>query len=64
MVRRTDRPLRKVRVSYETTRFAPQHLIDAYACLVPMVRRTSLTSAIVEPRQVTVMTVKKRRGEA
>ena len=29
MVRRTDRPLGPVRVSFETTRFGPQHLIDA-----------------------------------
>jgi hypothetical protein len=43
MVRDTDRrPLRIVRVSFETTRFSAAHLIDAYACLVPMVRRTRL----------------------
>jgi hypothetical protein len=42
MVRRPDRPLRIVRVSFETTRFSAQHLIDAYACLVPMVRRSRL----------------------
>ena len=34
MVRRTDRPLRIVRVSFERTRFSAEHLIDAYACLV------------------------------
>jgi hypothetical protein len=27
MVRRTDRPLLQVRVSFETTRLGPQHLI-------------------------------------
>jgi len=42
MVRRTDRPLQQVRVSFEATRFGAQHLIEAYARLVPMVRRTSL----------------------
>jgi hypothetical protein len=40
MVRRTDRPLLQVRVSFEATRFGPQHLIEAYARLVPTVRRT------------------------
>ena len=40
MVQRTDRPLQIVRVSFETTRFSAQHLIDAYTRLVPTVRRT------------------------
>ena len=35
MVRRTDRPLRNVRVSFETTRFSAQHLLDAYDRLMP-----------------------------
>jgi hypothetical protein len=41
MVRRTDRLLLQVRVSFEATRFGPQHLIEAYARLVPTVRRMS-----------------------
>jgi hypothetical protein len=41
MVRRTDRPLLQVRVSFEATRSGPHHLIEAYARLVPTVRRTS-----------------------
>jgi hypothetical protein len=41
MVRRTDRPLLQVRVSFEATRSSPHHLIEAYARLVPMVQRTS-----------------------
>ena len=41
MVRRRDRPLLRVRVSFEATRSGPQHLIEAYARLVPAVRRTS-----------------------
>ena len=46
MVGRPDRrPLRIVRVSFETTRFSAQHLIDAYACLVPTVRRTRTAPA-------------------
>ena len=47
MVRRADHPLRNVRVSYETTRFSTQHLVDAYERLVPMVRRL----AAAKPRQ-------------
>lgn len=42
MVRRTDRPLRIVRVSFETTRLSAQHLIEAYSALVPLVRRQRL----------------------
>ena len=65
MVRRPDRPLRIVQVSFETTRFSAQHLIDAYACLVPVVRRTRLTPGRDKIRrpQVGAMTAKHRRGE-
>ncbi len=42
MIQRTDRLQLQVHVSFETTRFGPQHLMEAYACLVPTVRRTSL----------------------
>jgi hypothetical protein len=65
MVRRTDRPLRIVRVSFETTRFSAKHLIDAYACLVPMVRRTRLAprrDKVSSPR-IKAMTAKRRRSE-
>lgn len=41
MIRRTDRPLLQVRVSFEATRSGPQHLIEAYVRLVPTVRRMS-----------------------
>jgi hypothetical protein len=41
MVRRTDRPLLQVCVSFEAPRSGPHHLIEAYARLVPMVQRTS-----------------------
>jgi hypothetical protein len=40
MVRRTDRPLLHVRVSFEAARTGPQNLIEAYARLVPTMRRT------------------------
>jgi hypothetical protein len=66
MVQRTDRPLQIVRVSFETTRFSAQHLIDAYAILVPMVRRTPLarTRGQVRSPQFNVVMTKRRRGEA
>jgi len=65
MVRRTDRPLQNVRASFEATRFGAHHLIDAYACLVPTVRRGSLQPmrGNAKPREVKLMTVKMRRGE-
>jgi hypothetical protein len=65
MVRRTDRPLRIVRVSFETTRFSAEHLIDAYACLVPMVRRTRLAPRHrkISSSRIKAMTAKRRRGE-
>jgi hypothetical protein len=40
MVRRTDRPLLQVRVSFETTRFSQQHLIEVYARLALTPRRS------------------------
>jgi hypothetical protein len=65
MVRRPDRPLRIVRVSFETTRFSAEHLIDAYACLVPMVRRTPLAPrhGKADARRVKQLTANRRRGE-
>jgi transcriptional regulator of nitric oxide reductase len=41
MVRRMDRPVLRVHVSFEATRTGPQHLLEAYARLVPTIRRTS-----------------------
>jgi len=66
MVRRTDHPLRDVRVSFETTRFSPQHLIDAYARLAPTVRRVrrQIPRGKASPREVEAVAVKTRRGEA
>jgi hypothetical protein len=66
MVRRSDRPLRVVRVSFETTRFSAQHLIEAYTALVPMVRRRRQRA----PREnsgappIPAMTAKRSGGEA
>ena len=66
MVRRPDHPLRTVRVSFEKTRFGPQHLIDAYERLMPMVRRVrrQLPHAKASPREIEAAAVKTRRGEA
>jgi hypothetical protein len=40
MVRRPDRPLLQVRVSFETTRFSQQHLVEVYDRLAPTPRRS------------------------
>jgi hypothetical protein len=39
MGRPGDHPLKEVRVSFEVTRLSPQHLIDAYTRLLPVIRR-------------------------
>ena len=62
MVRRTDHPLRNVRVSFETTRFSPQLLIDAYERLAPMVRRVRRQAPRAEASRREVA-VKTRRGK-
>jgi hypothetical protein len=65
MVRRTDRPLGQVRVSFETTRLSPQHLIDAYELLVPEVRhaRQRAPHGQAELREAKTAKAKTRRGE-
>ena len=65
MVRRTDRLLLQVRVSFEATRFGPQHLIEAYALLVPVVRRTSPRPkrSNAQPPKTKVATVTARGGD-
>ena len=65
MVRRTDRPLGQVRVSFETTRLSPQHLIAAYELLVPEVRQAcrSMTHSKAGPRESAMTNAKMRRGE-
>ena len=65
MVRRTDRPLGQVRVSFEPTRLSPQHLAAAYELLVPKVRyacQRALHSK-AEPREAKTTKGKTRRGE-
>ena len=65
MVRRADRLLLQVRVSFEATRFGPQHLIEAYARLVPVVRRTSPRPkrSNAQPPKMKVATVTARGGD-
>jgi hypothetical protein len=65
MVPRTDRLLQQVRVSFEATRFGPQHLIEAYARLVPVVRRTSPRPkrSNAQPPKMKVATVTARGGD-
>jgi hypothetical protein len=65
MVRRTDRLLLQVRVSFEATRFGRQHLIDAYARLVPVVRRTSTRPerSNAQPPKTKVATMTARGGD-
>jgi hypothetical protein len=56
MVRPADRPLMSVRVSFEVTRLSPQHLVDAYARLVPVIPRPSRQPArAVVPRPIAIL---------
>ena len=64
MVRRPDRPLQIVRVSFETTRFSAHHLIEAYTVLVPIVRRQPRAAReTTMPLKIEAMTTRRRRGE-
>ena len=65
MVRRTDRPLGPVRVSFETTRLGSQRLIDSYEFLVPHVRhaRQRAPHRKAQPGETKTTTAKMRRGE-
>jgi hypothetical protein len=64
MVRRTDHPLRNVRVSFEVTRLSPQLLIDAYERLVPMVRCVRRrASGAKQSRHEIAAVVKTRRSK-
>jgi hypothetical protein len=65
MVRRTDRPLGQVRVSFETTRLSPQHLIEAYELLAAQLRRSSarVPHNTAELRETKITKANMRRGE-
>jgi hypothetical protein len=61
MARRTDCPLLCVRVSFETTRFSQQHLIEVYARLAPTLRR-ALRSKDEAPRPSAAPAIAKKLG--
>ena len=46
---RKDRPLGQVSVSFEANRFGPRHLVEVYARLVPIIRRTRGQNSAPEP---------------
>jgi hypothetical protein len=48
---RKDRPLGQVSVSFEANRFGPRHLVEAYARLVPILRRTRGQQSEPDPPQ-------------
>jgi hypothetical protein len=62
MVRRTDRPLLRVRVSFEATRFSPQHLIEVYARLAPTPRRSLRLAREDAPQSGTPRTAMRSGG--
>jgi hypothetical protein len=61
MGRRTDGASWEVRESFETTRMGRQCLIDAYARLVP-VHRKSIRQGDREHREAPAVSAPKRRG--
>jgi hypothetical protein len=64
MVRQTDRPLLQVRVSFETTRFSQQHLIEVYARLAPTPRRSVRVMKEDAPQPTTPMAAKRLGGKS
>jgi hypothetical protein len=62
MVRRTDRPLLEVVVSFETTRLGPQCLVNAYARLVPVRRQPVRKSEPGGPPPPQAVAAARRRG--
>ena len=47
---RKDRPLGQVSVSFEANRFGPRHLVEVYARLVPIIRRTRVQQGEPDPQ--------------
>jgi hypothetical protein len=58
---RKDRPLGQVSVSFEANRFGPRHLVEVYAQLVPIIRRTRAQQGKPDPPQP-IHQVRKTRG--
>ena len=59
---RKDRPLGPVSVSFEANRFGPRHLVEVYAQLVPIIRRTRPQRGEPDPPQPIHQARKTRRG--
>jgi hypothetical protein len=60
---RKDRPLGQVSVSFEANRFGPRHLVEVYARLVPIIRRTRTQRGEPDPPQLSHQ-ARKTRGSA
>jgi hypothetical protein len=58
---RKDRPLGQVSVSFEANRFGPRHLVEVYARLVPILRRTTGQRGEPDPPQP-IHQARKTRG--
>ena len=58
---RKDRPLGRVSVSFEANRFGPRHLVEVYAQLVPILRRSRVQKS--EPPQPIRQAMKTRGGD-
>ncbi len=61
MAQHRHSPSLKVRESFETTRFGPQCLIDAYTRLVPILRKTVPRAGHDRPKPTA--TVSRRGGK-
>ena len=59
---RKDRPLGRVSVSFEANRFGPRHLVEVYAQLVPILRRSRVHKSEPEPSQPICQAMKARGG--
>ncbi len=59
---RKDRPLDRVSVSFEANRFGPRHLVEVYAQLVPILRRSRVHKSQPEPSQPNRQEMKTRGG--
>ncbi len=59
---RKDRPLGQVSVSFEANRFGPRHLVEVYAQLVPILRRSRVQKSGPEPLEPIRHAMKTRGG--
>lgn len=59
---RKDRPLGQVSVSFQANRFGPRHLVEVYAQLVPILRRSRVHKSQPEPSQPIRQAMKIRGG--